>query len=121
MNIYLAGPMRGIPDFNFPAFMQAAKGLRNQGHNVFNPAERDIERAIEEGKPQVWQNETGDIAQAEASGNFDRRVAIMDDLTYIIQEADAIALLPGWEASKGANAEMWTAKFLDLEVIELAA
>jgi hypothetical protein len=39
---------------------------------------------------------------------------------YIINEADAIALLPGWQASKGANAEYWTAQFLDLNIWELS-
>jgi len=122
MNIYLAGPMRGYKDFNFPAFMSAAKDLRSKGHTVFNPAERDLERDIEAGQSSAWQrSETGDILAAERAGVFDRRIAIMDDLTYIIEEADAIALLPGWQESKGANAELWTAKFLDLEVIELAA
>lgn len=118
MNIYLAGPMRGYKDFNFPAFMAAAAALRRQGHTVFNPAERDLERDIEEGREHTYKNETGDITLAEAKG-FDRRTAIMDDLTYIVKKADAIALLPGWEISKGANAEFWTAKFLDLEIIYL--
>jgi hypothetical protein len=117
MNIYLAGPMRGYPQFNFPAFYKAAAELRAQGHTVFNPAERDIER---DGVDWSEVSQSGDINEIEASG-FDRRDAIFDDLQYIIREADAIALLPGWEASKGANAELWTAKFLDLKVIELAA
>lgn len=118
MKIYLAGPMRGIKDFNFPAFMSAATMLRSLGHTVFNPAERDIERDKEENRESTWQSEDGDIAAAEALG-FDRRKAITDDLMYIINEAEGIALLPGWELSKGANAELWTAKFLELEVLEL--
>jgi len=116
MKIYLAGPMSGYKDFNFPAFMAGAKMLRDMGHEVFNPAERDLER---DGDVYV-KNATGDIKEAEAKG-FDRRAAIMDDLSYIINEAEAIALLPGWERSKGANAELWTARFLDLQVLQLVA
>lgn len=44
MKIYLAGPMRGIPEFNFPAFHAMACRLRAEGNVVFNPAEKDIER-----------------------------------------------------------------------------
>lgn len=115
MNVYVAGPMRGYKDFNFPAFMAAAEYLRSHGHTVFNPAERDIERDGAE----MSKSDTGDIVEAEAKG-FDRRVAITDDLLYIINHADAIALLPGWQESKGANAEFWTAQFLDLQIWELA-
>jgi hypothetical protein len=116
MKLYLAGPMRGYKDFNFPAFMAAAAMLRELGHEVFNPAEADLKR---DPKAADWvKSETGDIAKAETEG-FDRRVAITDDLMYIINEAEGIALLPGWERSKGANAEYWTARFLDLDVLQL--
>lgn len=114
MKIYLAGPMTGYKDFNFPAFMAGAKLLRELGHEVFNPAEHDIKLYGTE----MNKSETGDVTEAEAKG-FDKRVAIKADLTYIIDEADAIALLPGWERSKGANAEFWTAQFLGLEVLQL--
>lgn len=118
MKLYLAGPMSGYKDFNFPAFFKAAAELRGLGHEVFSPAERDIERDNEQGRAHTYKNETGDIMEAQAQG-FDLRYAIADDLEYIIRHADGIALLPGWEKSKGANAEYWTALFLDLEVIFL--
>ncbi len=41
MNLYLAGPMRGIPGFNFPKFDEVAATLRFIGHTVFSPAEHD--------------------------------------------------------------------------------
>jgi hypothetical protein len=112
MKVYLSGPMRGIKDFNFPAFDAAASFLRSRGHEVFNPAEKDRDH---DPKGISWKSKTGDIKAAEATGVFDRRVAIRQDLDYIIDHADAIALLPGWDQSKGANAELWLARFLDLE------
>lgn len=111
MKVYLSGPMRGYEDFNFPAFDSAAAFLRAHGHEVFNPAEKDREH---DPTGKSWKSKTGDITQAEQTGMFDRRKAIRADLDYIIDHADAIALLPGWNESKGANAELWLARFLDL-------
>jgi hypothetical protein len=116
MKIYLAGPMRGIPEFNFPAFYAAAAGLRAQGHFVFSPAERDNER---HGTDISKGNATGDEKVAAEQHGFNLREALYEDMKFICLEADAIALLPGWENSKGANAELATAKALGLEVIEL--
>jgi hypothetical protein len=116
MKIYLAGPMRGIPYFNFPAFHVAAAGLRVQGHTVFNPAERDIEAiGIDISKD----NPTGDNDQAEATHGFNLREALKDDLEFICLHADAIALLPNWHNSRGAAAELATAVALGLKVIHL--
>lgn len=116
MKVYLSGPMRGIKDFNFPAFDAAATYLRSHGHEVFNPAEKD---RIHDPLGKTWKSETGDIKAAEIKG-FNRRVAIRADLDYIMDHADAIALLPGWETSKGAQAELWLARFLDLVEWEMA-
>ena len=113
MKVYLAGPMRGIPEFNFPAFHAGAARLRAAGHFVFCPAERDIEKTgvdISKG------NATGDNALAEAQHGFNLREALKDDLVFICLEADAIALLPGWENSKGVQAERATAIALGLVV-----
>jgi hypothetical protein len=100
MKIYLAGPMRGIPEFNFPAFHAAANVLRHDGHLVFNPAEND-ELMEKQGVP------------------ITIRRCLEIDLAWICREADAVALLPGWQNSKGAQAERATAVALGLEVIEL--
>jgi hypothetical protein len=116
MKLYLAGPMRGIPEFNFPAFFEAAAKLRKEGYLVFNPAERDNEihgTDISKG------NATGDEAVAVAQHGFNLREALGADLAFICYYADGIALLPGWENSKGAKAEKATAEALGLEVMYL--
>jgi hypothetical protein len=118
MKIYLAGPMRGYPDFNFPAFFKAAKELRDQGHEVFNPAERDVKA---HGEKVAFGNPTGDLAKIDPSIGFSLRHALAADAAYICLEAEAIALLPGWEKSKGATAERALSEALGHKIIELAA
>ena len=104
--IYLAGPMSGMPDLNFPAFRQAREKLRAEGYTVFCPAEH------------AEQTEAEISAEQNASQDFRRRVLAID-LAWICAEADAIALLPGWRSSKGATAERATAEALGLLVFEL--
>lgn len=116
MKIYLAGPMRGIPEFNFPAFHAAAKALREQGHEVFNPAEEDNKH---HGTDVSAGNVDGCEQQAACQHGLTIRDALGRDMRYICGEAEAIALLPGWEGSSGANAEHATAKALGLKVIKL--
>lgn len=116
MKIYLAGPMTGIPSFNFPAFDVAAARLRRQlGVFVFSPAEHD--RCVY--GPELEDNPTGDPILAKINHGFSLRKALLDDLTFICNEADGIALLPGWENSKGVTAELSLAKALGLSVFEL--
>ncbi len=111
--IYLAGPMQGYKNFNFPAFATATEHLRALGYTVFSPAERDLER-----DPASVQSSTGDIREAEAKG-FNLREALEDDLVFICRKATAIALLPGWENSKGAFTEWSLARALGLRIIYL--
>jgi len=114
--VYVAGPMRGIPEFNFPAFFAAADKLRGDGFAVFNPAERDNEH---HGTDISKGNHTGDESQATKEHGFDLRVALHEDLSFICLEASHIAMLPGWENSKGATAERAVAIALGHEVIYL--
>lgn len=116
--VYLAGPMSGVPNFNFPAFNRAAAILRAEGHSVFNPAERDIER--HGGVDISAGNHAGDPAVAEKEHGFSLREALADDTAFICREADAIAMLPGWESSKGARAEHALAFALGHTIIYLS-
>lgn len=114
MKVYLAGPMTGIPHFNYPAFNAAAAKLRAEGCEVFNPAEYDV---ITYGKD--ISNPDGDAEKATAEHGFDRRAALKADLAWICDHADAIALLPGWDRSSGARAERALADALGLRAILL--
>ena len=113
MKIYLAGPMRGIPHFNHPAFHQWTAHLRGQGHEVFSPAEHDAKAFGDI----ATDNPTGD--ETKANG-FSRRAALAADMTWICANADAIALMPGWALSSGACAEKALGLALGLEIIYLA-
>lgn len=114
MKIYLAGPMRGIKAYNHPAFYEAAHKLRNEGHEVFSPAEKD--RDLWPDRP--WDSYTGDMKLDGFTGG-DMRVVIRHDLDWIADHADAIALLPGWQKSRGARVEHALAEFLGLFIREM--
>ena len=100
--VYLAGPMRGIPEFNFPAFRHAAKMLRDEGYEVFSPAEKG-EEVLLEGNPGL-----------QESLDFRRKVFLLDT-EYICRHADAVFLLDGWEKSSGARAEKALAEAIGLQ------
>jgi hypothetical protein len=108
MNVYVAGPMRGHKDFNFPAFNAATTRLRALGHVVFNPAERDVAKHGD-----VFHVAEGDETKVKG---FSLREALGADMAWITSKADAIALLPGWEQSKGATAEAYLGFALGIRV-----
>lgn len=94
-NIYLSGPMTGLPDYNYPEFNRVADKLRRLGHRVCNPAEFP-----HSGDPK----------------DFPIRKAFASFCNFICLEADTIVLLPGWENSKGAKAELALAENCQLRV-----
>jgi hypothetical protein len=118
--VYLAGGMTGIEHFNFPAFDRAARRLRDEGHDVFSPADND-RRLL--GRPLDWMPQESDSAGPWKAWAIDGapgiRKMLGDDVAYICNEADAIAMLPGWENSKGARAEWHLSLALGHEVIYL--
>lgn len=111
--------MRGIKDFNFPAFFAAATVLRAAGHEVFNPAERDV---AEFGAERL-KSETGSEQEISCNLGFEglslARKVFLHDTQYICIKADAVALLPGWENSRGAKAERALAEAIGLQILEI--
>lgn len=101
---YLAGPMRGYPLWNFPAFDEAAQAIRTTyGYEVVSPAEIDRERGFDE-------TDTSDLSREWLAA------AIVDDV-QALSGCDAVILLPGWEKSTGTAVELATARFLGIEVM----
>lgn len=94
MRIYLSGPMTGLPDYNYPAFNEAARKLRAHGHDVFNPAE-----AFEGNQSLTWD----EYLRADIKAIFD---------------CDAIQVLPGWRDSVGARLEVILGLALGLRFLE---
>jgi hypothetical protein len=103
--------MRGYPQFNFPKFMEVDRLLQGAGHEVWNPARKDVAAGLDPSDME------GTLEELEAA-NFDLRAAIAWDLTSIIDECDTLVLLPGWKESKGAKTEYALARFLGLDVYE---
>ncbi|MGU7784904.1 DUF4406 domain-containing protein [Burkholderia sp. PU8-34] len=93
MRIYLAGPMSGYAELNFPAFRAEASRLRGLGFEIVNPAEINPDSAAD------W------LACMRA------------DIKQLV-DCDGIALLPGWEQSRGANVEHTLARGLGLRVYQ---
>lgn len=112
-SVYIAGPMRGIPEFNFPAFFQAEDEYTKQGFRVFNPARKDQDQYGDK----LWKgNKTGSEAEASANTGFNIRDALAWDTQVICLECTDILMLKGWEKSSGASAEWALARALGLEI-----
>lgn len=111
--VYIAGPMRGIEYFNFPAFDAARDRLRKFGLNAISPA--DMDRAIGFDPNQIANPEGYDWRDLNKVG-FNLRDALDRDVAAL-KECDAIYLLDGWEGSKGAQAEKAVAEWLGLKVV----
>lgn len=114
MRIYLAGPMRGYANFNFPAFDYAAEKLRAEGHVVFSPAERDRDAYGAE----IENNPTGDESKV-TNPECTIEDCMAADTAWICRNGECIALLPGWEKSSGAGAELSLGKAIGLSYMVL--
>lgn len=97
MRLYIAGPMTGLPERNYPAFMGAERHLAEAGYEVENPA---TNKPAVEGTP-TWLD-------------FMRMSLVQ------ISRCDGIATLSGWERSNGACVEVALVVGLGLPVKNVA-
>jgi hypothetical protein len=97
--LYVAGPMTGKPQFNYPHFMEVTETLTDCGYRVLNPAEVDNLHRAEEAERDVKCAECYHGRKHEWDWYMRRTIKMLMD-------AQAIALLRGWEQSRGAKLEV---------------
>ena len=98
--IYIAGPMTGCEDFNYPKFNATATALRKIGWIVKNPVE--IAEAY------------GTADEIASSPKLLARV--LEAELKIVRTCHALYLLRGWERSHGARGELAMALASGLQV-----
>lgn len=101
MKLYLCGPMTGYADLNHPAFYAAEEELKSKGYEVINPARMDEELGLDPHKGVMEPDFLKDAAKRDLDA---------------VMGCDGIVLLPEWEASKGAKAELAVAQWLDKKI-----
>lgn len=90
LKIYISGPMSGLPENNYPAFLKAQKALFDAGYKfIINPARL--------GEKDSWEE-------------------YMKRDIQLLCQCDAVALLDGWGDSRGARLEVQIALALGLQV-----
>jgi len=91
--------MKGIPQFNFPAFFQAQHRWEKEGHEVINPAAQPGEET--------------NMTEEEVVNNFSW---FMRRDIYLVMDCTAITVLPNWVHSRGAMFEAHLATVLDIPI-----
>jgi nucleoside 2-deoxyribosyltransferase len=95
--MYLSGPMTGIPGHNFQNFRRALDLLKESGYAVVSPHSIDY-------------GETD-----ENRGGHAYEVYMRGALT-LLMECDSIVLMTGWERSRGCLTELNVASALNMRV-----
>ena len=105
--LYVAGPMTGKVDLNYPFFREVGQNLTDCGYRVLNPVDVDDLHAAEELDTLTKCEVCYHNRKHEWDWYMRRTVKMLCD-------ADGIALLRGWEQSRGAKIEVAFAQALNM-------
>ena len=97
MRLYIAGPMNGYPDYNFPLFFKVEQEL-SKTYDIINPARIAL-----------------DTFNKNCLQEIPREVFLRLDIQYLLI-CEGIVLLPRWEKSNGAILERLIAKELKFAI-----
>ena len=103
--IYIAGPMRGYPDYNYLEFVRVADAFFK---------EPELCERWEVVSPVKIGNGFGSAEEINESPELLGR--LMELELAVVKSCDAIFLMTGWEKSAGARAELRVALDADLEI-----
>ena len=103
--IYISGPMTGIEPREYRRrFREAETILRRHGYGCINPCRVWACRF-----PWLYR-----LMNALLGKRLTYAVILAYDLILLMTRADGIAMLPGWQASRGAQIENYTASHFPL-------
>ena len=103
--IYISGPMTGIEPREYRRrFREAESILRRHGYGCINPC-----RVWSCRFPWLYR-----LMNALLGKRLTYAVILAYDLILLMTRADGIAMLPGWQASRGAQIENYTARHFPL-------
>jgi hypothetical protein len=109
---YLAGPMTGIPQFNFPLFESEAKRLRAMGMDIISPHEQDSP-AVQEA---AWASPDGALHSGHIAGETWGDI-LARDVKLVADEVCGILVLPNWDLSRGARLETFVAHLCKKDIL----
>jgi len=112
--IYVAGPMRGKPNWNYEAFNRAEDMLVKMGWDVINPATLDTNSR--ETQELDCTPEEFDPDRDKLHREVNRKI-MKRDLDAICDSCDAIYMLEGWQMSQGACAEFYLSCSLGITIL----
>lgn len=87
--VFISGPMRGLPNYNFPKFDAIEKLLKENGYDVVNPAH--ISRSYKE---------------STILNNKDKFNEMVERQLTELRKCNLMLVLDGWENSAGVKVEI---------------